>query len=230
MPNNPSELRKLPFDKLMEFDGTPLAEPIRQFCLAVDTIFCTAAFLKSEKLSPNMDGGLMLHMGKTDISIQLPLMPFIRAAVLDTAEPKVVAQLTNTPSQNPPAPVNPGNVTIRGNIVRFHALLNNAATGPFVLFYENYAPFMMQKASNTVSRLDPIWGFARVVRNAIVHNNTISINDRTFARVSWQNITIGPANNGEALIGLHLYAPDLIILLIDMNLSLIRFGHHRPTV
>jgi hypothetical protein len=229
MPNNPSELRKLPFDKLMEFDGSPLAEPIRQFCLAVDTIFCTAAFLKNDKLTPEMDGGLVLHMGKTDISVRLPLMPFIRAAVLNTAEPRVVAQLTNTPSQNPPdAPVNPGNVTIRGNMVRFQALLNNAATGPFVVFYESYAPYMMQKASNTVSRLEPIWGFARVVRNALVHGNTISINDNKFAPVSWQNVTIGRANNGEELLGLHLQGPDLIILLIDMNSALIRLGHHRP--
>jgi hypothetical protein len=112
-------------------------------------------------------------------------------------------------------------------MVRFQALLNNAARGPFVMFYESYAPFMMQKASNTVSRLEPIWGFARVVRNALVHGNNISINYNKFAPVSWQ-VTIGLANNGEELLGLHLLASDLIILLIDMNLALIRLGHHRP--
>jgi hypothetical protein len=126
------------------------------------------------------------------------------------------------------ARVNPGNVTTRGNMVRFQALLNNAVRGPFVVFYESYAPFMMQKASNTVSRLEPIWGFARVVRNPLVHGNNISINDNKFAPVSWQDFTIGLANNGEELLGLHLLASDLIILLIDMNLALIRLGHHRP--
>jgi hypothetical protein len=115
-------------------------------------------------------------------------------------------------------------VTIRGNIARFKALFNNAATGPFVVFYESYAPFMMQ--FHTVSRLEPIWGFARVVRNALVHGNNISINDNKFVPVSWQNVTIGRTNNGEELLGLHLQASDLIVLLIDMNLALIRLGHH----
>jgi hypothetical protein len=158
-----------------------------------------------------------------------PLMPFIRAAVLDTAEPRVVVQLTNTPSQNPPsAPADPSNVIVRGNVNRFKDLFNNAATGPFLLFYESYAPFMLQKASHAVARLEPRWGFARVVRNALVHANTVTIDDNKFAPVSWQNVTLGPANNGESLLGRHLQAPDLILLLMDMDLALTKFGHQWP--
>lgn len=68
----------------------------------------------------------------------------------------------------------------------------------FVEFYEDYLPWLKSTVSNDPTKWPGVWQFARVLRNAAVHN-TININDVNFKPVSWYQYVYGPADHGRKI-------------------------------
>jgi hypothetical protein len=93
----------------------------------------------------------------------------------------------------------------------------------FVEFYEAYKDWIFKKYGHQ-SRWPETWRFARVVRNAISHNGCIRIDSPKEAAASWQALTYSHADNGKKILGPDLMAPDLLILMVEMDAALTRDG------
>ena len=107
--------------------------------------------------------------------------------------------------------------TIRGPLGGLATLFNDTMSAQFVLFYESHKSCAKLKTK-------PVWNFARVVRNAVSHCNTIHINKKNHIPVSWHDVVYDYGSNGRDVIGHDLHASDIILLMIDMNTALDKLG------
>jgi hypothetical protein len=203
----------IPLNKALNFKTTRLAEHIRSICLTVEAL---ALIMTDTKLDTPLEARKTMQLiGRVCPSIMLPYPNFLSAALLDTQEPEPELALTQRPFPNPE--IDGGTLS---PINRFKMMLDQPISMQFLLYYESNVQPIKAAAKNTIRWYQPTWGFGRVVRNAIVHRGQISIDDKNFAPVTWHGITYGPDQNGEKLLGSKLDPPDLIGLMIEMDIAL----------
>jgi hypothetical protein len=94
-----------------------------------------------------------------------------------------------------------------------------------VEFYESWHPWITDNITSNVYAWPEPWNFARVVRNAIVHNRgKLHWDDPnpTKLPISWYGLTYSHSTNKRLIIGPDLNVADLVILLLEMNEALNR--------
>jgi hypothetical protein len=97
----------------------------------------------------------------------------------------------------------------------------------FVEYFEAFRPWLDKNVSRDFYIWPSRWNFARVVRNAIVHNSgRVYWNDPkpSSLPISWYGLTYSNATNRRHIIGPDLNVGDLVILLLEMNEALDRAG------
>lgn len=153
-----------------------------------------------------------------------------RAALFGFDEPPIWLRLTKVDAgkaaEEAAATGEPGYTGKLGGVIQF---FNDAAAVQFVMYYERHIHWPKAQAMHDVGRLEATWAFGRVVRNAIGHAGLISINDKTFKPVTWEGLTYGPVESGRKIIGPDLHAPDLILLMMEMDRALTEMGYSEPS-
>jgi hypothetical protein len=168
------------------------------------------------------DDGSMAMVGMIEkASILLPHIILFKAALFGQPEPPVWVKIV----KGKPSAKARGKHGASGDFSEVKQFLNDSTAVQFVLYYEQFADWVKAQAGCDIGKLHPVWGFGRVVRNAIGHAGVVSINDQNFKPVKWEGLTYGPAQNGRAIIGPDLHAPDLILLMLDMDRALDQMGY-----
>ena len=167
--------------------------------------------------------------GQLNVSIVLPFGVTFKTGLLGQEEPPIWVRLTTRDLadavQEIIAVVGTGHT---GNFSRIRQFMNDGAAAQFVIYYENFIGWVKAQASYNIAKFEPTWAFGRVVRNAIGHAGKIAINDKNFASVEWGGIKYGPPENGRMVIGNDLQAPDLVVLMLDMDRALEEMGYSPP--
>lgn len=205
----------LPTDTWLTMRGTRLQNRFRSLAAVVDTFSISAAVLRGETpdlvpLRPS------LLRGRCEFGIVVPRITTFRMALQGQDPGDVAIQITRDISEWPGA--------YQESFGGVRSLLDYAGTAQFILYYESYVDWVRAKADNSIAKLNPVWGFARVVRNAISHGGSVSIKDPSFSPVSWAHLTYGPDDHRGLIIGSDLEMPDLMLLMLDMDVTLERMG------
>jgi hypothetical protein len=98
----------------------------------------------------------------------------------------------------------------------FNEVNHRHGAAAFSLFCEPNLDWLKAENSN-YENWPPISNFCRVVRNALTHGNRVTINNAAAPELSWRGLTIGPVQNGEALLGVKLALGDLFLLAADFD-------------
>lgn len=69
--------------------------------------------------------------------------------------------------------------------------------------------------------------FARVVRNAAGHGGCLEIRNPNAPPVVWGSLSYSPADDGKKVIGVDLFLPDLVALMIEADDELTSLGAPR---
>jgi hypothetical protein len=219
---SPKFATELPYNADINLATWRSGEYVRQMCMHLDAINCAMIVAQGQAAVANMTGKLD-HLGN-HVGFKLPHMGFLKAVILQQQEPEITVQILPNP-QATATPLAEGPHAINTNVLNAIRLWNDPIANQFVFFYERYIDFVKAAANHAVPNFERRWGFGRVVRNAITHGGTINIDDAGFNPVSWMGLTLGHANRGEVLVGSKLHGPDLIYLMLDMDLALTALGH-----
>lgn len=218
---------QLPLETKIPITGTRLYGPIRNICLTHDA-FSFASYALNKRPVPSLDGlqrGSAMS-GNLPISVMIPFGITFSTGLFAQEEPPIWVMLKTREATE--AASAKFDLSHSGNFSRVMQFLNDGAAAQFVMYYENHFPWVKAKASGTIGNLEPTWGFGRVVRNAIGHAGKIAIRDKNFAPVEWGGLKYGPSEDGRVLIGNDLHAPDLILLMLDMDRALDAMGYTPP--
>jgi hypothetical protein len=88
---------------------------------------------------------------------------------------------------------------------------------PFIVnYYERHLGEIRSKAG-TAKAWPPAWQMARVVRNAISHGGKVHFASMSHPPVMWRGLSLGPAHQGQQLLGEIINGADLFQLVTDME-------------
>ena len=218
---------QLPLEKQITVTGTRLYEPIRNICLVSDAFGFSSCALNN--IIPVIEpGGGALSTGHIGVSVVIPHGEVFRSALFEQDEPPVWIRLTKDQAEDFVRFKKESGEGHSGSLKRLTQFHNDAAAVQFVMYYERFIDWAKQQAAHNIANLEATWGFGRVVRNAIGHAGRITINDKSFAPVSWGGLTYGPAQHGRPIIGPDLHAPDIMILMLDMDRALDEMNYTPP--
>ncbi len=203
-----------PLDTVISLETSRLKEHFRRFYLIHDAIAASVLAFPHGQFDWSKPQNSLLR-GRTDLAIRVPTIVFLPSALRNEPPPPVELVLTKVPI----ASENDGTGVPNLDITRWTSIYVDAAVAAFVLYCEAHIDHVKTRYGQ-ISAFPPRWGFGRVVRNALAHGGEIEIRDAKFAPVSWQGLTYGPAQNGLRVIGVDLHAPDLLLLMIDMDIEL----------
>jgi hypothetical protein len=166
-----------------------------------------------------LDAAPIMLIGRCGINIMVPDCEVFVAIALHGREAPVWMALT-TRGQ----PTTPPGWVVRNNAY-LRTVTDDSACAQFILYYEAYGEWVKSQAAHDTSRLPPVWGFARLVRNAIGHGNQVTINNLKAPDLSWRGITYGPSSNGRKIFEADFTVVELYILMIDMDAELQKLGY-----
>ncbi len=212
----------LPLDAYLDVTSWRCGPFLREHFLSLDAIQIAMVFFLGKKFDSNIKTD-MIHIGRLGVNVRVPTFSMLRYVIKKQQKPDVRLMLTL--SQNGTAHV-PGVIErIETNMMSYKSLFENSIITQFIFFFETFYDFMKGKALHFPKDLESRWGFARVVRNALTHGGRINLDDKTLPPVSWRDISYDWNNSGDTIIGNKLDAPDLICLILDLDLALISLGH-----
>lgn len=206
----------LPIGVWTNLAGTRLQSPFQSLCAVVDAFGISSAVIREMPLELSPIAPALLR-GRCGVGLAVPHIATFRRALLNEALGDLAIKLTMDFPQ--PAGVQDGNLN------GIKALFNDAAIAQFLLYYETYVGWAASVGALVTINSNSVWRFARVVRNAISHAGRISIDDKGFVPVSWANVTLGQIDNGREIIGVDLELPDLMLLMLDMDVTLESYGN-----
>lgn len=202
-----------PFDVNVRLEGTRLYHAFRSLCIATDAFRLALAALlgRYEKLKGERE---IMLLGRLGINIVVPSLSVFGASARHEESPEVWIKLTRAGKPQ----LSPG--FEERSSPEFFGMLEDSTTAQFVIYYERYIDWVKSQVSFDIRRLPPAWAFGRVIRNALVHDGIVSIDDKNFAPVQWRGLTYGPVENGRYIMHNDLEVPDVYLLLIDMDAEL----------
>jgi|GEM_PF-4815787 len=208
----PETVAQIPLNVAFKYDGSRLEAPLKNIFLAAN-----ASIIALQSIDPKVRhlgaGFATMHGGVLGLTIDFPCPQLFISSAGDDITPHLWIRLRRT------APYREGDYEAPLDPVR--NTIEDAIKAQFILFYEDGQGSVRDHANHDRNKWDPVWAFARVVRNAIGHGK-VNISDPTFPPVSWHGIEFGPKQNGAPLFGGSFAPPDLILLLLEMHFALVR--------
>jgi hypothetical protein len=101
------------------------------------------------------------------------------------------------------------------------AMVHGLIGSMFITYFERVRDQVETKFGASVSTWPCVWNFGRTVRNALTHRGVLEIQSANAPPVSWRNVTLTYADNGQELLTptKFLGVGDLIPLLLEMDAS-----------
>lgn len=118
-----------------------------------------------------------------------------------------------------PTEQRPGSTSTAGLEPTFRRIFDTE----FFLYYERFAPWLRHRTARKPVDWPAPWNFAWVVRNAIVHDGHIRIDDPSVAPVEWGGVSVDPSSNGNTLSDF-LSLGDRFALMLEMDAALDALG------
>lgn len=87
----------------------------------------------------------------------------------------------------------------------------------FINYYESHIETIKHKHGNASDDWPIVWNFARVIRNALTHNNEIEIRNKSTKKVSWREYNYSYEDNGRKVLFTDLCFVEFILLMEDMD-------------
>jgi hypothetical protein len=87
----------------------------------------------------------------------------------------------------------------------------------FINYFEHQRPHIDAKHHGDTTRWPAEWNFARIVRNALAHNDEVVFSNLQAVPVNWHGLTYSPADNGRKILHSDLWPADLIYLLRELD-------------
>jgi len=118
--------------------------------------------------------------------------------------------------ERPPKPTERTGVTTASNHGDINLLISGAIFGSY---YEKVSDWVKNHFSKDVIKWPEMLNFARYVRNAVFHGETIEIRSMSASKYSWRGIDIGPSDNGNRIWD-YISKADLVLLMLDLEAEL----------
>ena len=203
---------------ILEFPlNTPIAclgrleKPMRQICISIDAmVFAIHLFKNGEP--PEVGSAPIILRGSFPIFLATPTGVHLKAAIEESTLPPVEVALIEAAGNAPSVPPS-------GNMSNFASVTTNAVSQCFVTFYEAYCPLIREASGHNRDKWHQTWQFSRIIRNAITHDK-LNIKDPKHPIISWHHFSYGPESDGKDIIGREIFAPDIIFLMIEMEIAL----------
>ncbi|MEN9901640.1 MAG: hypothetical protein RL651_304 [Pseudomonadota bacterium] len=144
----------------------------------------------------------------SDREVHLPLFGPVESA-LAGVPPKIIQISVK---QRNPAP--PGYTTQTSGFAR---AVETIFQPFFVNFYERYSDEIAAKYGVIDKEAPSAWQMGWVVRNAVSHNGCVGFKNKNHLPVTWQGLTLSPADEGKALFHSTFSAGDLIVMMFEME-------------
>jgi len=87
----------------------------------------------------------------------------------------------------------------------------------YIAFYENIKNKIEMKFGEQPSKWPSILNFARVIRNSFAHGNIVNFINPRASKVSWENLSLGPVDNGKQVLFSLLGLSDIILLIFEIG-------------
>jgi hypothetical protein len=164
------------------------------------------------------------HSRQFQVTAILPTFGPIELALKGSHPRKI--QVTFVPRKNTPWP--------SGIAITEHAQLGmnrsvsnlifvNTIVPVFTTFFENNMEWMLKNINSDKAKWSGVFGFARVIRNAISHGGAVKMVPRATP-VKWHHVAYGHAQNKKKIIGTDLIFGDFMILMFELSNELDRRG------
>lgn len=205
--------KDIPLQQKIELEGTRLFEVIRDLCAMIDAISISIFALNGELPPMEPDNGHILQ-GRLGTSVWLPSHHSLAAAVHGDPDPPIWITLSAQTAEEA-LPDEPSH-----SMGRLKELFESAFMIHFIRYYETHIDQVRKFATNNLANYPLAWAFARIIRNCFGHDGRVNISDPNFQPVTWHGVTYGPGDDGRAVFGNDLELPDLILLMIEMDMAL----------
>jgi hypothetical protein len=202
---------------------------------ALDGIYFVGYF-KMKKPIPIQTELAQIMSGEFDLWLQVPIFECLLSVYKaePTYPPINVSYVArrDRPSKSAHALSNlsdfaPGEPGTRIAVDLLVGLLLNAAYANFLMYYEEFRPWIHNYAKSDLKLYPKPWDFARFVRNAIGHKGTVNVNNEATQPASWYGLTYGHQSHGMH-IARDLSIADLMILMWEMDQALTDLGYAGP--
>lgn len=87
----------------------------------------------------------------------------------------------------------------------------------FINYFERNRRHIESKYGLDTNKWPDDWNFARVVRNAYIHDGSINFRNQNANPVNWLNLNYSPKDNGRQVQYNDLWPGDTIYLMIEME-------------
>jgi hypothetical protein len=104
------------------------------------------------------------------------------------------------------------------NVTAYAEVYNSLSSLAYLRFYEQHESFLRLTFGGDVKQWPPLFQFAWVVRNGIVHHGgRVNFTSPSFPAVTWHTFTYSPADSGTPIFGAHFSVADMFMLLIELS-------------
>lgn len=201
---------------VVSLNGTRLEEPIRRYCLAFDAILIALKAFNGLSTPADVIRGTIQNGKAVNLGLILPHPRTLYSAILEEDYTPVEIAFREVPLTRPSV--------VPYSIKRCASVVSDAAVVQFILYYEANIKSVRKVFGSNVKDLEPIWAFARVIRNAAAHGGAINIGDANFQPVSWYGLKYGPMDTGRQVVDVDVFSTDIIFLMLEMEAVLLELG------
>jgi hypothetical protein len=89
----------------------------------------------------------------------------------------------------------------------------------FIRYFETLRPNVEIRFGDDPYQWPVAWNFARVIRNAFVHDSKIHFRNANAASITWKTQSYSPTDNGREIMGKDISHGDIIFLMAEMDAS-----------
>jgi hypothetical protein len=148
--------------------------------------------------------------------LMLPVQGVVEHSISDRLPRSIAIKIGEPGWINPPPD--------GGGKSQFSALLELVASVIFVNFIERYQHWTKTKYSQDLTKWPPVINFARLIRNACSHSGKLTFAKPTSFGGSWHGLTYSAGDDGRRVIGVDLFFPEIVILMLEVGDELDRAG------
>jgi hypothetical protein len=200
-------------------DGDRLYPYVSNLSILVDGIYLGVYTVLKVPIPPPFQGlPADFHSRLFPLVVRLPIGgPFYGAIEVSPPDKKPNYEVTFAPAKVIPSGApRPG----------FKDILQTIFPAYFVLFYENYQPWIAKTYTSETNNWPSLFRFSWAMRNAAVHHGgQFFVRDQTRPPLTWHSLTYKPkVDVGRLALGDDLSVADILILMFEMSDELDALG------
>jgi hypothetical protein len=201
-----------------------LYSPLFDFAGIVEALLSSALSLRFGQI--NRGTPINLRCASFPYVVWIPEFTIL-SVILQSGKPKTITYRIEPPPYQPLSMISSsfGGVSVS---IDFSSILGALLQPFFVSFFETHKDWIKQACGGNAYTWPTIFNFARVIRNAILHNEgRIKFDNIGAGPVNWHHLSYSPDQNGHLAVsneGGDLASADILILMFEMSDELDRLG------